>query len=227
MRMRECLGLLLAFVLAACSAPTPTSPQQGPQAAGDPGRRLLDYPGQYGGGYYGRSNVLPGGDRETLYPVSVSASSNYSNTEPFEAVDGNTDTQWASGGYQDRRAFFVMQFAQSVYVSTIMIKTGPTNGSRYRVELSQDGINWVVATDWLENYSWYMERKPVRAHGRFLRIRWRNSPWNPQARFAIFEIRAYGGINVLPYGQPVAQGYTGGQGYSDGQGYPGGQGYPD
>jgi hypothetical protein len=182
--------MLLAFALAACSTPPPNRPVQS-----GPTRHLLEeYPG------------YQPTDRQRLNPIQVAASSNYSSTTPEEGVDNNLNTQWASGGYQDRRAFYWLDFGTSVYVSYIRIKTGPTNGSRYQVELSQDGSNWVAVTDWLENSTWTMERKRVRAHGRYMRIRWRNSEYNPQNRFSIFEVHAYGSANVLPYGQPVAQG---------------------
>lgn len=136
---------------------------------------------------------------------------------PYRAVDNDPNTQWAGSGYRRPAERLTIPLKDNVELGSISLKTGPTDGSKYMVEMSDDGKTYFNASDEPievprpdprrpnvdprqgfernEKYNpWDEFRYPlnVNAHGKYLRIKWLNSPGNKVARPQIFDIHLYG-----------------------------------
>lgn len=172
--------------LSACAAPHVTAPSLAD-------RHVLDY----GDRDYGRGG-------QVIQPVSVYASSNYADTIAADALNPAGNTQWASGGYQERRAWWVADLGTESAVNRVSIKTGDLGGATYRLELSDNGVDWHAVTDWMASHSWYPVDLPIHATGRYLRVQFQNDDFNPIPRFAIYQITVYGHAGPFYSGGPAA-----------------------
>lgn len=201
-------GPLLALTLFGCATPAqPTAPSAPDDRAEPASRRLLQFdvgPGRYSDdgrgryddrGRYGDRDRRSGYGRQgyVLRPIRTYSSSDYARTSAYDAVDGNTDTQWANAGYQRGYGWLMLEFARNVDIESVDIKVGQLpRGVRYRFEVSDDGRNWTPVTRTFSSSTWQLENHYIGAHGRFLRVNFRNSSRNPVARFSIFELIVYG-----------------------------------
>lgn len=131
-----------------------------------------------------------------LSPTGATASSSYvteyAAMTPARAIDGNQDTQWASGEYQGQEATYTLSFDRAYAFDEVRIKTGYLpDGVAYWVETSDDNQTWRTASNRLTSTSWRLETKPLQGTGRYVRVRFTNG-YPPMNRFSIFEIEVYG-----------------------------------
>ena len=110
------------------------------------------------------------------------------------AIDKNTDLEWASSD-SDYDPSLTVRFDARHYFERIRIKTGPSLGTTYRVEVSDDGSSWRDASGPLSNSAWDMEEKAVSGAGRYMRIHF-SEPQPPRVRhFSIFELEVFSDVN--------------------------------
>jgi lysophospholipase L1-like esterase len=132
-----------------------------------------------------------------LSPTGVSATSVYGGLAPARAIDGDPATQWSSDGYRAPEASLVLDYGQAIGVEELMVKTGTLPpGAGYVVETSLDGVSWAAASGPLTNTTWNVERKAAAGAGRFVRLRFFNSPTAPLPRFSVFEVGVRGQVLV-------------------------------
>jgi lysophospholipase L1-like esterase len=182
MRIRTAAMVILSASLAACGS-LPGEPRQPP--LGDKARyRLLA--------------------AVTVTPTAVTATSTYGGLVPARAIDGDPATQWSSDGYRPAEASLVLDYGQVIGVEELMAKTGTLPpGAGYVVETSLDGVTWAAASGPLTNTTWTVERKAAAGAGRFVRLRFFNSPTAPLPRFSVFEVVVRGQVlGVPPTPQP-------------------------
>lgn len=181
MTNRTTLALLLAAALAGCAMPTAPPGPSGPYS------------------------LLQAGTR--LYPSSVSASSELDYRGSIytsgRATDANADVEWASAD-SDPSPSYTLDFGGVQTFNRLRIKTGPSQGTTYRVEASYDGTNWTDISGPLSNASWSIEEKAVSGQGRYLRLRFANTTPPALRHFSIFEIEVYGGGGAAPAPVPPA-----------------------
>ncbi|MFN3432255.1 MAG: discoidin domain-containing protein, partial [Candidatus Sericytochromatia bacterium] len=134
----------------------------------------------------------PAGTLSRVMPTAVTASSSQPNLPPARAIDGNVATQWSSGGYKAPEEDLTLAFAAQQTFGRIRIKTGALpEGITFKVDVSDDGVNWSPASGRLTNRTWGMESQDVYGAGKFLKVRFFNSLSAPIARFSVFELEAY------------------------------------
>jgi hypothetical protein len=178
--MRRWFGVTLAVaLLAACGTPDATGPVK--SNFEDISR---DYVSVHG---YGRA-LEP---RSAESSSARTSGSGYTTYGVNRAIDGDTNTEWANQGWQDRDAWLILNYDRPMNFDTVEIKTGPMKRSHYVLETSMDGNTWRRASGVLRNRTWDMEVKKVNGRGRFLRVHWYNDD-DPRGYFAIFEVQAYG-----------------------------------
>lgn len=134
-------------------------------------------------------------ERSRWEPVrleSPRANSSVENFNPYRAVDGSTDTEWASERNRNSAALRVELGGGrgSTYVDRVRIKTGAARGSTYQIETSDDGRNWSPASRRFGFDDWQVHEVDVGKWARFLRVVWRNTGADQYA--SIFDLRVYG-----------------------------------
>lgn len=126
------------------------------------------------------------------FPQTAVASSTYSTLDASRAIDLDTSTQWAGGGYRNAEDTLTLQFDATWRFHHVDVKTGALpNGVGYTIEVSDDGITWRESPGTHTNTTWALETKYVAGTGRYLRLHFHNSPTNPIARFQVFDVRVY------------------------------------
>lgn len=200
MSWKTWLGAGAAIALAACSTGTPPTPDPQPawpEMQGPATDEAAFRDGQ----------VYPGGNTyrllaiEELPIVGVTVDSQVSSQPKEEMVDGNLATAWSNGGYRNATAWAAAQLAAATTLGSIGLKTGPSApGTRYDVQVSDDGASWRTVLSSQTNTSWSLETKalPAGTTGRFVRIFWRNSATSPQPHFSIFELVVHGEAGPAP-----------------------------
>lgn len=114
---------------------------------------------------------------------------------PGAAIDGDTDSNWVSGGNRAPESWWVARLAQPAPIGALRIKTGPTPpGTSFDVLLSSDGgRSYRVAAAGKRLTGWQAETIPLGEAGRspvtHLRLVWRN-PGLTQTAFSLFEVAA-------------------------------------
>lgn len=163
---------------------TGTAPSPGPTPTPGPSSTPIPSPGT--------------GTAVRVRPSGITASSSYSGLPPTRAIDGDQGTQWASGGYKTAEESLTLNFSSTVSFSQIKIKTGALpEGITYKVDVSNDGVNWTGASGRLTNRTWNLETQPLTGSGKYLKIRFFNSLTAPIARFVVYEVEAYSGGSVI------------------------------
>jgi hypothetical protein len=133
-------------------------------------------------------------ERSPWEPVrleSPRANSSVENFNPYRAVDGSTDTEWASERNRNSAALRVELAGRgSTYVDKVRIKTGAARGSTYQIETSDDGYNWSPAGYRFGFDDWQQHDIDVGRWARFLRVVWRNTGSDQYA--SIFDLKVFG-----------------------------------
>lgn len=168
-RLRPMLGLVALPVVAACGMPGTSEP------------------------YRVAQNGAPVGMASAASDTFLSFQNR--TFAPFRAIDGNPNTEWASTDRDE--ASLIVRFNQVESVGAVRIKTGPTQGSYYVIEFSDDGQTWRAGSGALTNSTWAMENKPVSGQGAMMRVRWfRNNA--PLRHMSVFEVQPYRTGAVAP-----------------------------
>lgn len=109
------------------------------------------------------------------------------------AVDGVLATGWASPAVRPARTALVLRFGDRHAFTRLRIRTGAMpEGTTFKGDVSDDGLNWEPASGRLKNTTRGMEDKDLFGTGRFLRLRFYNSDTAPIDRFEVYEIEVYG-----------------------------------
>lgn len=137
---------------------------------------------------------------EELPVIGTSVDSTLSGFPADRMLDGSQSTQWASGNYRATTAWAAVELSAAASIASVGLKTGPSNGTSYDIQTSDDGTNWTTRVTGAANTTWNMETKtlPAGSSGKFVRILWRNSTTNPQARFSIYELLINGEAGAAP-----------------------------
>lgn len=185
---------LVAIVGCQTPGSAPTAPSLGAGAA-----QAEAYPGTAGHVYpdtgtpigSGADPVFGGPARYVAAPTElriagVAASSSYKSTAQA-AIDGNTNSAWASGNVNGPT--FTLTLADEAELTSILLKTNRVGS--YDVEVSTDGSTWKTVASGLKNTSWQVETKnlPAETRARLLRLRFVNAGKQVQ----LFEIDVKGG----------------------------------
>ncbi|MFP5504283.1 MAG: discoidin domain-containing protein, partial [Candidatus Sericytochromatia bacterium] len=120
-------------------------------------------------------------------------------------ADGDLSTQWSNGGYLNPTSWVVLELEASAALTSIALKTPPSKpGSRYDVQVSEDGQSWTTALAAQTSTSWGTETKtlPAGTQGRFVRLFWRNGGSEPH--FSVFEAVVHGQVSGVPAPPPTA-----------------------
>jgi hypothetical protein len=210
------MAVMLAMAVGACGAPpSGTAPASGP----GPGAIL---PPGGGGGQPSAVDLLSAPDPadRQIYPdgnpyrvmaaselavIGLTVDSQLSNLPKERMIDGNLATQWASGIYQAATAWAAAELAERAEIASVALKTGiMPAGSRFDVQVSDDGATWTTALANQTIDTWNMETRalPAGTHGRFVRIFWTNSTTNKQPRFSIYELQVTGQPAATPSPAP-------------------------
>jgi hypothetical protein len=197
-------GLLATLgMLAACAMPagSPTHPAAAPLGASEAGAEPLKEGFPFDLQDYPDGNPFRVLAVDELSIVSVTADSEASGLGAHRAVDGDLSTQWLNGPYRAPTAWVAVELAASAAIASVRLKTGTSPaGTRYDVQVSDDGANWTTALANQTNSGWTLETKalPTGTQGRFVRIFWRNAETNPQAHAAIYELAVDGVAGPAP-----------------------------
>ncbi|MFN3430970.1 MAG: lysyl oxidase family protein [Candidatus Sericytochromatia bacterium] len=109
------------------------------------------------------------------------------------AVDGVLATGWVSPAVKPARTALVLRFGDRRAFSRLRIRTGAMpEGTTFKGDVSDDGLNWEPASGRLKNTTRAMEDKDLYGTGRYLRLRFYNSDTHPVERFEVYEIEVYG-----------------------------------
>ena len=117
----------------------------------------------------------------------VAASSSQDAFSARRAIDGDSDTEWASGGYQRPSAALVLDLCSRERLRAAVLKTGPTKGSYYRFYTSSNGDTWQPASRRITFTDWDAHVVPITGTGRYLRLQWYNPAGVDHA--AVFTLR--------------------------------------
>lgn len=135
-----------------------------------------------------------------LYPVKVTASSNYAGSDPLSAVDGDSSTVWDAGGAPTQWIQLDLGRTVSIRRIRLQVAQSPAGTTRHMVAVGQDESHLTDVKkffqhtsngQWLEYALDGTELGPVR----FLRITTHLSP----SRVAWKEIEIYQGLEYLGY----------------------------
>lgn len=197
-------GMVAALgMLAACAVPagTPTQPATAPGGVPELGAEPLKEGFPFDLQDYPDGNPFRVLAVDELSIVSVPADSEASGLGAYRAIDGDLSTQWLNGPYRAPTAWVAVELAATAAIASVRLKTGTSPaGTRYDVQVSDDGASWTTALADQTNSGWTLETKalPAGTQGRFVRIFWRNAETNPQAHFAIYELAVDGVAGPAP-----------------------------
>ncbi len=153
---------------------------------------ILDSDGR---GRYSPLTANPSIPRNGLAVVSVRASGSRADGfhEPDLAVDGDTDSQWISGGAREATVSFVVELAERSLIRELRLKTGPLHGATIDLEVSDDGRSWRKVRERVRIDGWKLERLalPLPTEARWIRLLWRNAPDRRLPGLSIFELEVH------------------------------------
>ena len=101
----------------------------------------------------------------------VTASSNHSETYRTEyAVDGDSRTRWASGGFDGKPEWIQIALARPVSFETLVIGWERAHAVEYQVQVSTDGRDWQTMHEQRDGQGGREVIKGLKARGRYLRV---------------------------------------------------------
>lgn len=208
MKIHRTVGVALALAVAACGAPPSPSGTVEPDRAPNRSQAVTGEPSLPEGvppdaQIYPRHNPFRVMALDELPIVAATVDSQSGALGTDRLIDGDLSTAWVNGGYRNATGWAAVQLAVPAALASVGIKAGPSAaGTRYEVQVSEDGTTWKTVLANQTNTTWGLEIKPLPAGtaGQHVRIYWRNSPSHPQAHVAVYELQ----VNGVPGARPDA-----------------------